>query len=186
MIDTALKEWSAVCDALADGRQAVLLRKGGIHEAGGPGVFELEHRRFVLFPSWSHQDPAMVKPAHRDGVEKMAEPGRVTLGAVAETSRVWCVQSRAQLDGINHLHIWDKPYIDMRWHYKPDRPLYLIAVRVAVLAAGKTVTNHAEYAGCRSWVPLRPGDGVDAAAAVTAMDDDQFQTIMDRLAGALG
>ena len=29
---TALKEWSAVVHALLDGRQTVLLRKGGIHE----------------------------------------------------------------------------------------------------------------------------------------------------------
>ena len=42
----ALKEWAAVCQALSTGRQIVLLRKGGIHEAAGE--FELDHRQFVF------------------------------------------------------------------------------------------------------------------------------------------
>ena len=45
MLDIALKEWAVVCNLLLEGRLAVLLRKGGIAETGGAGVFELEHTR---------------------------------------------------------------------------------------------------------------------------------------------
>ena len=46
----ALKEWAAVVHALLDGRQTVLLRKGGIHEKR----FALLGSRFVVFPTVAH------------------------------------------------------------------------------------------------------------------------------------
>ena len=46
----ALKEWAAVVHALLDGRQTVLLRKGGIHEKR----FSLRGSRFVVFPTVAH------------------------------------------------------------------------------------------------------------------------------------
>ena len=39
----ALKEWHAVCRALASGRQTILLRKGGIYESSGEFVLQREH-----------------------------------------------------------------------------------------------------------------------------------------------
>ena len=38
----AFKEWAVICRALAQGRQRLILRKGGIEEPGGQ--FELAHR----------------------------------------------------------------------------------------------------------------------------------------------
>jgi hypothetical protein len=55
MIGVGLKEWAIVCDLLLEGKLAIMLRKGGIHESGGPGVFELEYPRCALFRSWAHQ-----------------------------------------------------------------------------------------------------------------------------------
>ena len=52
MLRIALKEWAVICDLLLAGEQAILLRKGGVHEGTGPGQFRLEHDRFALFPAW--------------------------------------------------------------------------------------------------------------------------------------
>src|SRR5262245_15207714 len=52
----AFKEWAAVCEALAEGRQIVIARKGGIHE--GRAGFRIEHREFWLFPTYVHQQAA--------------------------------------------------------------------------------------------------------------------------------
>ena len=41
MLNVALKEWAIICDRLVAGDQAILLRKGGIDEADGPGRFRL-------------------------------------------------------------------------------------------------------------------------------------------------
>ena len=61
-LDIALKEWAIVCDFLAQGKCALLLRKGGIHEAGGPGRFALNHDRFLMFPAWEHERLDWIKP----------------------------------------------------------------------------------------------------------------------------
>ena len=75
-LSIGLKEWAAVSKALATGRQVVLLRKGGIHEAAGE--FEVDHRQFLLFPTYLHQNLAMLKPADREGFESSgAEPAEV-------------------------------------------------------------------------------------------------------------
>src|SRR5438270_4902540 len=60
MLRYALKEWAVICAALAEGRQAILLRKGGIAEAGGE--FRVEHTRFWLYPTYVHQQREGVKP----------------------------------------------------------------------------------------------------------------------------
>ena len=56
----ALKEWSAAVHAMLDGRQTVLLRKGGIHEK----KFTLDSPHFVFFPTVAHSHAQRVRPAY--------------------------------------------------------------------------------------------------------------------------
>jgi hypothetical protein len=181
LLDVALKEWAVVCDLLVEGRLALVLRKGGIHEPGGPGVFELEHRRFLLYPSYAHQSQAMVKPSWRDDVAPMAEPATVTFRGYAEAAGIWVVPSRAALDELDDLHCWTGPQIDLRFGYKPERPLYLVALKAFRLRSPVTVVNSSAYAGCRSWVPLAPGDAVDESGAQAAMDALQLAQLAARV-----
>jgi len=180
MLDTALKEWAIVCDLLLSGELKLLLRKGGIHESGGPGVFELEHPRFLLYPSYVHQKPEMIKPDYRGRVAVLdEEPGEVTFAGLGEAGKVWRVPSREAFDTLDDLHCWSPAQIDMRFTYKPDRPLYLLAVRAYRLATTHTVKNHEEYSGCRSWVALRPGDAVEDAGAEPVIADEPFAGLID-------
>jgi len=180
MLDIALKEWACVCDFLAQGRQAIVLRKGGIHEADGPGVFKLEHDRFAMFPAWEHQKPDWLKPAWQQGVEELQEPAQLPLSCWASVAKVWPVPSREAFDTLDDLHGWDTPQIDMRFSYKPDRPLYLIALRVHRLHTPMLIDNHSAYSGCVSWVPLRDRDVIDEAKATPAIADDAFEAILAR------
>src|SRR5688572_18108522 len=59
MLRIAFKECAAVCPPLAPGRQAIILRKGGIAESGG--TFEPEHNRFWLYPTYVHQQQSGLK-----------------------------------------------------------------------------------------------------------------------------
>ena len=113
MLNTALKEWAIICDLLLEGRLAILLRKGGIHEASGPGRFELEHPRFLLFPSWAHQKPEMIKPAYRNRVQVLDEPATITMAGWAEAAKIWRVPSRAAFDSLDDLHPWTREQIDI-------------------------------------------------------------------------
>ena len=60
MLNHAFKEWAIICQALAEGRQALILRKGGIAES--TGEFQLEQMRFWLFPTYVHQQRSGIKP----------------------------------------------------------------------------------------------------------------------------
>ncbi len=189
MLGVALKEWAVVCELMLEGRLALLLRKGGIAESGGPGRFELEHPRFLLFPSWAHQKPEMLEEPYRGRVRVLAEPERITFRGLGEASRIWRLAGRgvfAPGGPLDALHPWTPAQIDMRFDYKPGNPLYLMAVRVYRLGAEKTVVYTPEYGGCRSWVPLSPADAVDDAGATPVLDDAAFAALVARVDAALG
>ena len=181
MLDVALKEWSVVCDLLSEGKLAILLRKGGIAEEGGAGRFRLEYPRFALFPSWAHQKPQMIKPEFRERVQVMDEPAQITFRAMGEAAHIWQVPSPAAFDRLDNLHCWTKEQIDMRFDYKPQNPLYLVAVRCRLLARPKTVENDQTYGGCRSWVPLRNADVFDETGATAVLTDSQFRAVVQRV-----
>ncbi|MGL4465497.1 MAG: DUF1802 family protein, partial [Planctomycetia bacterium] len=89
----AFKEWAVVAAALADGRQSLIVRKGGIHERGG--VFTVEYDRFWLYPTQFHQDAGKLTPAAADlaaALRTVAPPvGRAPMKNFAVVDRVWRV-----------------------------------------------------------------------------------------------
>jgi hypothetical protein len=152
-LGVALKEWAVVCAALAAGRQTVLLRKGGIYEAAGE--FEIEHRDFLFFPTYLHQNAAMLKESERAAVPAVsAEPAKIELSLAGHITDILPMKSRAAMDALDKEHIWSPALIDMRFNYKPQNPLYLLLVRAYRLATPVTIDNTPAYAGCKSWVPL--------------------------------
>ena len=181
-LTVALKEWSALCDVLASGRQLLLLRKGGIYEAAGE--FEIEHPQFLLFPTYLHQKPEMVKPTERLTIEpRSAEPDRITHSLAATVTDIIQLQSRSQMDALDSEHIWTPPLIDMRFNYRPENPLYLLLLRTYRLPAPTTIDNTPAYAGCKSWVPLDVE--IDVANATPALSDDAISKIVERVGKAL-
>src|SRR5258705_11435949 len=152
-LKVALKEWASVCSALDEGRQIILLRKGGILEA--IGGFELEHPQFFLFPTYLHQNAQMLKGPERKRLVTMTEePAQITLSSAATVTDILRLRDRAQMDRLEAQHIWTFPLIDMRFSYRPQNPLYLLLVRVYRIASPITIQNTPEYAACKSWVRL--------------------------------
>jgi hypothetical protein len=186
MLHVALKEWAVICDRLVTGEQSLMVRKGGIEEAEGPGRFRLEVPKFALFPAWLHQIPERIKPAWREQVKVYdREPAEILIRGCATAEHVWQVRSRASLDPLDELHVWSSEQLDMRWNYKPHQPLYLVAVRVYRLAGPRTIANNPRYAGCKSWVELDAADAIDDSKTTAALDDAAFQAIVSRIDAAL-
>lgn len=181
-LQVALKEWAVVCRALESGRQTILLRKGGIYEAAGE--FEVEHREFLLFPTYLHQSLNMLKVADHEGFEaKTAEPDEIALSAAAVVSDIVQLKSREQMDRIDDEHVWTSPLIDMRFNYRPENPLYLLIVRAYRLHAPVTIASTPAYAGCKSWVPL--DQPFELGDALPVLDDARFdlrrESLLERL-----
>jgi hypothetical protein len=49
----AFKEWAAICAALGEGLQTLIIRKGGIDE--GREGFRVAQQEFWLFPTYQHE-----------------------------------------------------------------------------------------------------------------------------------
>ena len=163
----------------------VLLRKGGIYEAAGE--FELENPRFLLFPTYLHQNAKMLKDDARQGLEQRdAEPRHVRLGAAGVVTDIIQLRSRTQVDALDDEHVWAPPLIDMRFNYRPDNPLYLLLVRTYRLRDAVVVENTPAYAGCKSWVPLEQPVATAGAAPVLVDPayDARRRSILERVGRA--
>ncbi|MDA0206221.1 MAG: DUF1802 family protein [Acidobacteria bacterium] len=153
-MNVALKEWVVVVEALAQGKQDFLLRKGGIAE--GKRGFELKHRRFLFFPTWEHQQQDWIRPEYQQLFEslKPADPDVLTIRHGAQVDEIR--QAPADISELltSAAHIWAEPYLRMRYEYRPDLPLYVVQVSVFTLPEPVTIPNDRRYKGCRSWVDL--------------------------------
>ena len=171
-LNVALKEWASVCSALEEGRQIILLRKGGILEA--IGGFELEHPQFFLFPTYLHQNAQMLKEGERKRLVALnEEPAEIVLSSAGAVTDIVRLRDRAQMDRLDQEHIWTSPLIDMRFNYRPQNPLYLLVLRVYQLAEPITIQNTPEYAGCKSWVPLT--QQIETLGAAAVLDKADFE-----------
>ena len=171
-LQIGLKEWATVCRALETGRQMILLRKGGIYEAAGE--FEVEHREFLLFPTYVHQILKMLKPAVQADFEAHSEePRQVRIDACGIVTDIIQLTARKQMDAIDDEHVWTPPLIDMRFGYRPENPLYLLLVRAYRLREPLVLENTPAYAGCKSWVPLDAP--IPTGQALPVLDEVKYE-----------
>lgn len=164
----ALKEWAAVCLALAEGRQSLLVRKGGIAE--GSGGFRIEHDEFWLFPTQFHQSPDQLAPDGAKLLERIqsaAPPsGRLRIDCYAVVKAVAFVENEDRLSELSGWTVMADDVIRQRFHYR--RPgLFVTAVEVFRRPAVE-VADEPRYAGCHSWVDLSRPLSTAGLSPVTA------------------
>jgi hypothetical protein len=180
MLRHAFKEWAVICQALAQGRQALLLRKGGIAEKNGD--FQLEHPRFWLYPTYVHQQQTGIKP---DALPLLKEVEKerpaanvVRLTHFAEVPGIYQVHDLVPALLLNHLHIWSEETVKSRFAYRQPG-LNVVPVRVFRAAQAVELPETAEYAGCRSWVELERE--LPTAGAVPVLSDEAFHDLVQTL-----
>ena len=168
--DLALKEWAVVVEALLDGRQTVLLRKGGVAE--GPSPFAVEDREFWLYPTFVHQAAESVKPAWRtalaEAVARKPATGTLVLPGYAEVVEAVPLTSLDEMARFDARHIWSPDYLRKRWDWNPHQPIWALVLKVSRLAAPVTLPERPEYGGCKSWVRL--AESVPTEGLTTALD----------------
>ncbi len=181
------KEWQIVCDALASGRQSILLRKGGIHE--GRRGFSFAHESFFLFPTRFHAGAAHI----REGDVKVKpewQPGdliRITHHAEA----AWAITSTdwEKVRALEPLHIYSEPTVRERFDWEgkgmASGSIHVALVRVRALAIPWEFPYEAKYGGCRSWVNLPDPPAGWREAATPVMDDVAFAIVSGSAAAVL-
>ncbi|CQD21462.1 DUF1802 family protein [Mycobacterium europaeum] len=178
----ALKEWSAAVHALLDGRQRVLLRKGGI----GEKRFDLAAREFLLFPTVAHSHRERVRPEHRDLLEAAAADStddRLVIRAAAKVVAAVEVDRPEGLAAIEDLHIWTAESVRAdRLDFRPKHKLAVLVVSVHPLTEPVEIDRTPEYGGCKSWVELP----VRAPLAPPALDGAALSEVAARVRRAVG
>ncbi len=165
---------------LGEGRQALILRKGGIAETGGE--FEVEHRRFWLFPTYLHQQKDGITPEAVPLLEQVEEErppqGTVRLTHFVEVAGIYHVHDLLGAWKLAGLHCWSQETVQARFEYR--RPgLYVLPVRVYRASRAYDLIETPEYAGCRSWVELDRDLSTEGATPV--LDEAKFDELLRTL-----
>jgi len=180
MLRHAFKEWAVICRALALGRQALLLRKGGIAERGGH--FEIEHTRFWLFPTYVHQQRKGIQsqalPLLEEVEENKPPEGKVRLSHYAEIGGIYHVRDLTLALILAHLHLWSEETVRSRFAYRGPG-LYVLPVRVYQAAKEVELPLTPYYQGCRSWVELEKELPTEGAKPV--LSDSDFRDVQRSL-----
>ncbi|AXO22577.1 DUF1802 family protein [Mycobacterium avium] len=178
----ALKEWSAAVHALLDGRQRVLLRKGGI----GEKRFELAAGEFLLFPTVAHSHAQRVRPEHQDLLAPAAADStddELVIRAAAKVVAAVPVNRPDGLPAIEDLHIWTAESVRAdRLDFRPKHKLAVLVVSVTPLVGPVRLARTPDYGGCKSWVQLP----VHARLGTPIHDDETLAAVADRVRDAVG
>lgn len=173
----ALKEWQVAVHALEQGETIMLLRKGGIREAGGK--FTVPHDRVWLYPTYEHQRSHLVKPQYADAMT-LVEPGwrpeTVRLGSWAFITDCFQVSNAATVAALLPFHIWNEAFVEERLKWKPNQPLEVLLLRVYRLPQPQMLPYQAAYGGCKSWIALPT---IAQRASFTQAWTDSVQALKD-------
>jgi hypothetical protein len=182
----ALKEWALICEAMKEGRQIVLLRKGGIREEDG--VFRVEDKEFFLLPTYEHQSDKLIQEEYRPWLQQVEDskpdPNTIQIDAYVVVDTVTQVQREEKLREIAHEFLWNDEYLRMRADFNPYDPLLLIILRAYELPESVTLPMRHEYAGCKSWVTL--DSAISTSGCVAAVADEEFELRRAAIIGSLG
>lgn len=181
----ALQEWAVCCRALGDGRVILAVRKGGIHEHGG-GFFKPEHDRFVLMPTYLHQDPLRLQQAFvvdHAAVKSDPAPGSHRISLWAEVATVWKVTDLTLVQSLGPELLWSTAELATRFAYRDEPFLYVLALRVMRLPDPITIPDVPAYAGCRSWIPLQ--EPISVAGSRPVVSTGRYEIRLDRINAVL-
>lgn len=175
------KEWQVVCDALATGRQTIILRKGGIHE--GRAGFSFAHESFFLFPTRFHAQGDHVKEGSVSPMPEWqpGEPVRITHRAEA----VWAktLTDWQQVEALTPYHVYADALVRERFDWEgkgmATGSIHAALVRVFRLDEAWEFPYEPKYGGCRSWVNL-PESGLSIPAQ-PVIGDAEFETLRGAL-----
>lgn len=186
MIQTAFKEWGIIVDALASGRQILILRKGGIHE--GKQGFKVEHESFLLFPTLYHQQRENVIPAAQERYDQIAgkfqDPDSVLISHFAIVTRSVPLANRDMLGSLQDQHIWKAELLNERFDWGREAGVFAILVRVYELSDARRLPVIPAYGGCKSWITLQ--ESFDTSSSVPVLSDQEFNVKTDQFLKVVG
>ncbi|KAF3889997.1 MULTISPECIES: DUF1802 family protein [Nostocales] len=181
----ALKEWATAINALESGKTIMLLRKGGIQEQGGR--FQVAHEQILLYPTYEHQQPFLLKPDYANLVTPVTpgwHPETLRIGSWAEITDIFQVSDESIVKALEAFHIWSESFISDRLKWKQHQPLYVLLLRVYKLPQEWEIPYRQEYGGCKSWIDLE--EVISRQGAQPVLPDSKYNEIVEEIRNIIG
>ena len=152
--NVAFKDWSLVCDALGQGQQSLILRKGGIAE--GRQGFRFKHDAFFLFPTQYHQQAKQVRPEAMVTLHPTPRPadGMIEIRYFFAMEWAQWIDDWELLARLAPFHVWREEVVRERFEYDEQRGLQCAFGRIYRLQKPWSIEDRPSFGGCRSWVML--------------------------------
>lgn len=150
MQSIGFKEWALVCTALGEGRQSVIIRKGGLAE--GRDGFAFRHQEFFLFPTFFHEQLNRVRL--RDAKLPEPQPNEIEVRYFARVEEARVMTNWDEVHALEPLHILRESVVRERFDYDDTPGVHVAFVRVFQLEPVWRFPDAKSYAGCRSWLQL--------------------------------
>lgn len=187
----ALKEWAVAIEALMQGEMILLLRKGGIHEAGGR--FAIAQPQFWLSPTYEHQKPHLLKSPYADRVSPVASgwhPEVLPIQAWATVTHVYEITEAEQIAALLPFHIWTETFATERLKWKSRSPLSVLLLRVYRCSQPISLPYRSEYGGCKSWIEIAElpelTGGPEMPEAQPVLSEADYQRQVQAIQTAIG
>ena len=167
----ALKEWAIICKALEDGRQTLLLRKGGILEYRKG--FEVKHNEFLLYPTFEHQSMNSIKTEYKEKLNEIVDQNKHIIKneingndknygihntniikLLAKVEDVVEITDKTILSNLKDYHIWSDEYVMMRMNYNPNKPMSILLLRIYKMKDPLIIDIKDQWSGCKSWIDI--------------------------------
>jgi len=150
MQSLGFKEWALVCAALGEGRQSVIIRKGGLAE--GRDGFAFRHREFFLFPTFFHEQLTRLRLSA--GVLPESRPNEIEIRYFVRVEEARVMTNWTDVRALQPLHILRESVVRERFDYENMAGVHVAFVRTFLLEPVWRLPDAKAYGGCRSWVHL--------------------------------
>ena len=158
----AFKEWQVVCDALASGRQSLILRKGGIHE--GRAGFSFAHDSFFLFPTRFHSQADHVREGSAPLLPEWQNGDTVPITHHVTVLRALTLTRWDDVQALAPFHIYTPETVRQRFDWEGKGmsagSIHVALVEVRALPTPVELTYQPSYGGCRSWIEIPVPSGL--------------------------
>jgi hypothetical protein len=139
-VNLGFKELASVCEAIAAGRQSILLRKAGLRESTADSVFA--SRSFYLLPTRYHEKKKGGSP---DGFAVSLHVHVTQSGDLLEWS---------QIEKLLPLTAYDPETIREHFDSRNEKLLHFAHIRAFRLEPVWHLPSSPSLSGCRSWFEL--------------------------------
>jgi|TARA_B100000586_G_scaffold212633_1_gene159678 hypothetical protein len=176
----ALKEWATIINALDNGKQTIVLRKGGILETASG--FKIESNRFFLFPTWEHQETKHIKPEFQNfldnALKNKPKEGFNKINSFAEVLAEKDIESKETINALSHFHIWSDTYIQERIGWMPKKPIKAVFLRTYTIPQ-MDIPLEPDFQGCKSWVEINSNFDSGQPVLTDLENESKLQKFME-------